>query len=202
MRVLTRALCLLAMGAVALPVCADEIQLKDGKKFYGTIVAYDNKMFKVKTDFGFVLVEKDKIAAIIPNASESSQSEAKSGVAGSNKQPAVDRTPTESQPIKNTAPTPEAEPAVAMTVERAVPRVSTAAVRPQLPANAPKTNAVAPSIKAAPSGAANVIASSSQRLRLRHQKRQRFRRSPRKSRGTRIRTTRMGFACIRRRVGS
>ena len=161
MRVLTRALCLLAMGAVALPVCADEIQLKDGKKFYGTIVAYDNKMFKVKTDFGFVLVEKDKIAAIIPNASESSQSEAKSGVAGSNKQPAVDRTPTESQPIKNTAPTPDAEPAVATSAEHAAPRISSAAVRPQLPANAPRTSAVAPSIKAVPSGAANVIAASS-----------------------------------------
>jgi hypothetical protein len=161
MKVLTRALCLLAMGAVAIPVFADEIQLKDGKKFYGTIVAYDNKMFKVKTDFGFVLVEKDKIAAIIPNASESSQSEAKSGIAGSNKQPAVDRTSTESQPIKNTAPTPESEPAVATTVERAAPRVSSAAVRPQLPANAPKTNAVAPSIKAVPSGTASVIASSS-----------------------------------------
>ena len=45
---------------------ADEIRLKDGKKLYGVIVAYEDNMFKVKTDFGFVLVEKDKIAAIIP----------------------------------------------------------------------------------------------------------------------------------------
>ena len=47
---------------------ADEIRLKDGKKLYGVIVAYEDNMFKVKTDFGFVLVEKDKIAAIIPTA--------------------------------------------------------------------------------------------------------------------------------------
>lgn len=46
---------------------ADEIRLKDGKKLYGVIVGYEDNMFKVKTDFGYVLVEKDKIASIIPN---------------------------------------------------------------------------------------------------------------------------------------
>jgi hypothetical protein len=46
----------------------DEIRLKDGKKLYGVIVAYEDNMFKVKTDYGFVLVEKDKIASIIPTA--------------------------------------------------------------------------------------------------------------------------------------
>lgn len=158
MKILTRALCLLAMGAVALPVFADEIQLKDGKKFYGTIVAYDNKMFKVKTDFGFVLVEKDKIAAIIPNASEASPAEAKAGAAGGKNQPATTRTPAEAQPVRNSSPTPDAEPAVATTMEPAAPRISGAAVRPQLPANAPKANAVAPSLKAVPSAAASVIA--------------------------------------------
>ncbi|HEY8715155.1 MAG TPA: hypothetical protein VIM00_07220, partial [Candidatus Acidoferrum sp.] len=53
-------------GAVPESARADEIRLKDGKKLYGVIVAYEDNMFKVKTDFGFVLVEKDKIAAIIP----------------------------------------------------------------------------------------------------------------------------------------
>jgi hypothetical protein len=46
---------------------ADEIRLKDGQKLYGVIVSYEDNMFKVKTDFGFVLVEKDKIASIVPN---------------------------------------------------------------------------------------------------------------------------------------
>ena len=46
---------------------ADEIPLKDGKKLYGVIVAYEENMFKVKTDFGYVLVEKDKVASIIPS---------------------------------------------------------------------------------------------------------------------------------------
>jgi hypothetical protein len=50
-----------------MPTVADEIRLRDGKKLYGTIVGYEDNMFRVKTDFGFVLVEKDKIASIIPS---------------------------------------------------------------------------------------------------------------------------------------
>lgn len=59
---------LLAVGMITLPAMADEIRLKDGKKLYGVIVAYEENMFKVKTDFGYVLVEKDKIASIVPNS--------------------------------------------------------------------------------------------------------------------------------------
>src|ERR1700760_1345857 len=60
-------LALLAAGTLASSTRADEIRLKDGKKLYGVIVAYEDNMFKVKTDFGYVLVEKDKIASIIPD---------------------------------------------------------------------------------------------------------------------------------------
>ena len=60
---------MLAAGALAFAGAAraDEIRLKDGKKLYGVIVAYEDNMFKVKTDYGFVLVEKDKIASIVPD---------------------------------------------------------------------------------------------------------------------------------------
>jgi hypothetical protein len=54
-------------GIFAAAAHADEIRLKDGKKLHGVIVAYEDNMFKVKTDFGYVLVEKDKIASIIPD---------------------------------------------------------------------------------------------------------------------------------------
>src|SRR5438046_856023 len=56
----------LALAALAYSARADEISLKDGKKLYGVIVAYEENMFKVKTDYGYVLVEKDKIASITP----------------------------------------------------------------------------------------------------------------------------------------
>ena len=57
-----------ALSALAVSARADEIRLKDGKKLNGVIVSYEDNMFKVKTDFGYVLVEKDKIASIIPAA--------------------------------------------------------------------------------------------------------------------------------------
>ena len=55
-----------ALSALALSARADEIRLKDGRKLNGVIVAYEDGMFKVKTDYGYELVEKDKITAIIP----------------------------------------------------------------------------------------------------------------------------------------
>lgn len=69
MKLLARsALLAAALGASAFSTVADEIRLKDGKKLYGVIVAYEDNMFKVRTDYGFVLVEKDKIASIVPTA--------------------------------------------------------------------------------------------------------------------------------------
>ena len=159
MRVLTRALCLLALAALARPVLADEIHLKDGKTFYGTIVGYDNKMFKVKTDFGFIYVERDKIASIIPNKTEGTPSAganaapsngANGGVSG-NAGPAAHRSlPDATQAVRANAVEPTAEPAVETVAVPPAPRVSSAPVRPQLPANAPKSHAIAPSIKSAP----------------------------------------------------
>jgi hypothetical protein len=68
-RIGSSVLALVAASACATSIHADEIRLKDGKKLYGVIVGYDDNMFKVKTDFGYVLVEKDKIAQIIPSSS-------------------------------------------------------------------------------------------------------------------------------------
>jgi hypothetical protein len=62
---------ILAVTFFPKPAQADEIRLKDGQKLYGVIVAYEDNMFKVKTDFGYVLVEKDKIASIVPNVTSS-----------------------------------------------------------------------------------------------------------------------------------
>jgi hypothetical protein len=62
---------ILAITLFPKPAQADEIRLKDGQKLYGVIVAYEDNMFKVKTAFGYVLVEKDKIASIVPNVTSS-----------------------------------------------------------------------------------------------------------------------------------
>src|SRR5438477_10721095 len=45
-------------------VAADEVVLKDGKKITGTVVGFENGMFKVETEFGFALVRKDRVVTI------------------------------------------------------------------------------------------------------------------------------------------
>jgi hypothetical protein len=161
MRIITRALCLLALGAFAHPALADEIHLKDGKTFYGTIVGYDNKMFKVKTDFGFIYVEKEKIAQIIPNKSEDAQPAAANGGTATQIAPAQ-RTPQpdSAQPVRANVAQPTAEPAVETVAVPPAPRISSAPVRPQLPANAPKSKAIAPSIKSMSDASTAALATS------------------------------------------
>jgi hypothetical protein len=53
--------------AAASPARADEFHLKDGSKIIGTIVGFENNAFKVQTSYGFAIVDKDKIASIVPS---------------------------------------------------------------------------------------------------------------------------------------
>jgi hypothetical protein len=159
-RLLTRGLTLAAFSLAAHDPCtADEIQLKDGKTFYGVIVSYDNNMFKVKTDFGFILVEKNKIASIIPTASEGGNSDK----AAARKQNRPEAAQPEAETLRADAEKaqPTAQPAVETTIEKPSARLSTALVRPELPATSRhKPMAIAPSIKTVPPAAANALASS------------------------------------------
>ena len=43
---------------------ADELTLKDGHKISGTVVGFENGMFRLQTEYGFELVRKDKVASI------------------------------------------------------------------------------------------------------------------------------------------
>lgn len=128
-RVLLPFLLLLAISASA---SADEIRLKDGKKLYGVIVAYEDNMFKVKTDFGFVLVEKDKIAAIIPAKASGPAPAADPKPATPAAEPAAKKTtdsPAESAAAAKTAPLHKEK--------RAEPAASASAPAPA-PASTPK----------------------------------------------------------------
>jgi hypothetical protein len=124
--------CALFLAAVAVPNFADEIRLKDGKKLYGVIVAYEENMFKVKTDFGYVLVEKDKIASIIP-----------AGTSPSEAQPAA----------KPGADSAKSAPGTKANAESAVAaKLNGTAVKPELPVNATTATATAPALKGSPTG--------------------------------------------------
>ena len=158
----------LAFSAIALPARADEIRLKDGKKLYGVIVAYENNMFKVKTDFGYVLVEKDKIASIIPSAPANEPPKPEPSPA--KKQPAADAQPKTEPAVATsteaTTPTTNVnakpvDPALAAKTQKAAPQITNTAVKPELPTNTnnSKTNAVAPAIKESPAAPTTALVS-------------------------------------------
>lgn len=117
--------------SAAVSLLADEIKLKDGKKLYGVIVGYEDNMFRVKTDFGFVLVEKDKIASIVPTGVGTSEA---AGAA----------------PAKTPNKPAEGKPSSARTAgaDSAALAVSNAPVKPSLPAATGTGNVAAPSIQA------------------------------------------------------
>jgi hypothetical protein len=46
------------------PAGADDLKLKDGTIISGTIVGFEEKSFKVKTSYGFAVVQKDQVASI------------------------------------------------------------------------------------------------------------------------------------------
>jgi len=153
-RVLAVPLALLALGILAAPGRADEIRLKDGKKLYGVIVAYEDNMFKVKTDYGYVLVEKDKIAQIIPSTPAE---------AAPPKQPAA-KPASDAPPKTEPATTKSKEPPARVTNANAKssgPIINNLAVRPEIPVSSNKLDAQPPAIKtsnAAPKTALAAVA--------------------------------------------
>jgi hypothetical protein len=127
---------LAAAGLCAIAVRADEIRLKDGKKLYGVIVAYEDNMFKVKTDFGYVLVEKDKIASIIPDtpaqpaAGKTEPGPKPGGARETRATPASEPAPT----AANSTAKSEAFPPGPTKKEKAAAIVTNASARPEIPA--------------------------------------------------------------------
>jgi hypothetical protein len=142
---------------------ADEIQLKDGKKLYGVIVAYEDNMFKVKTDFGFVLVEKDKISKIIPSTpagKSEPQPTAKKDAAQHPQPQAEPASLTDTPPGSTNASAKLATASTPGKPDKSSPKVTGVAVKPELPAGGPAGNVAAPTIKGATTAPANAMASS------------------------------------------
>src|SRR2546426_4549425 len=150
-----RGLLFLAVCALAIPAAADEIRLKDGKKLYGTIVAYEDNMFKVKTEFGYVLVEKDKIAEIIPTSPKpepkpavKKEAEPKTGKPAIEPAKATEKLEAAKEPASPaTAPAaaaPNKGDRAAMDLKSAATATATATAPANKPGNLPATTASAP----------------------------------------------------------
>jgi hypothetical protein len=158
-----RASLFLALCLAVPPARADEIRLKDGKKLYGVIVSFDDNMFKVKTDFGFVLVEKDKIASIIPvtpaatsgnEAQPSAKNAPDAKKANSGKQPSLAPTAasgTDGSAVASNASAKTLDPGA----DKKNQKITSAAIKPELPVASSASNPVAPAMKA-PLATANV----------------------------------------------
>jgi len=156
---------LLAAGIAALPGRADEIRLKDGKKLYGVIVGYEDNMFKVKTDFGFVLVEKDKIASIIPTTPAGAKSDAQPAAKKDAPQPMKSAPTTEPALASGAETTPDATSASAKSTaldaskrQNPAPKIGNAAVKPELPAKTASAGAAAPAMKTAAPNSSTALA--------------------------------------------
>jgi hypothetical protein len=135
MRVPAKCGLLIALAALlALAASADEIRLKNGKKLFGEVVAIEGNMYKVKTDFGYILVEKDKIAAVIPIAPPSPKKESEAA-----KNSGAKHEPPSAAPVST-------PPSVHANLGESAPGLESDAVRPTLPAAARDVKAAAPAI--------------------------------------------------------
>jgi len=137
-----------ALCGVASVATADEIKLKDGKKLYGVIVGYEDNMFRVKTDFGFVLVEKDKIASIVPAAGASN--EPATGAAA--------KSASKASETKEKAPANTASATKAPADPGGKAKISDGPVRPSLPTSGSVEKVTPPQIKPNTAPATSVAA--------------------------------------------
>ena len=147
-----------ALLALAPSVRADEIRLKDGRKLYGVIVAYEDNMFKIKTDFGYELIEKDKIASIIPSTpakpEPGKKDSAKPSKPAGDPQPgAATASEGASEPANGSAKAANSDPPGKP--DKSSSKITNATAKPEIPASTTAANVPAPAINgaaAAPSG--------------------------------------------------
>jgi hypothetical protein len=156
------AILVLVFCATAVSTRADEIRLKGGRKLYGVIVSYEDNMFKIKTDFGYELIEKDKIESIIPSTpagKSDSASATKKDTAQHPAKPAGDSQPqTEATNASSADPaataanvgTKTANSSPSGKTEKAAPKITNVAVKPEVPASTATGNVAAPAIKGTP----------------------------------------------------
>jgi type IV secretory pathway VirB10-like protein len=101
---------------------ADELKLKDGTKISGTIVGFEQSSFKVKTSYGFAVVQKDQVVSISMSDAVKPASKKKPDAAGSKpsapEEPKTEpanaaASPEPSTPISKATPQPALAPAPA-----------------------------------------------------------------------------------------
>ncbi|HUJ32518.1 MAG TPA: hypothetical protein VLY23_14645 [Candidatus Acidoferrum sp.] len=113
---------------------ADELKLKDGTKIVGTIVGFEDSSFKVKTSYGFAVVQRDQVVSI--NVSDSAK-----------------KPETEKKPEAKAEAEKKPEPASEKSAAAKAPKAETSAA-----ASAPQTPPASAESKSVPSPAAGAPA--------------------------------------------
>jgi hypothetical protein len=107
-------LSVLSIALLSRELGADEIKLKDGSKITGTIVGFEENSFKVKTSYGFAVVQKDQVVSIIVTDTSKKTAAANDKTASDSSNPAANRpAKTESAVAVDSAPAspPKSNPA-------------------------------------------------------------------------------------------
>ena len=150
---------LLATLVMASPCAtyADELKLKDGTKIVGTIVGFEENSFKVKTNYGFAVVQKDQVLSIsITESAKKPDAEKKSEPSAAKPAPAA--AAVNSYKKSNTTPSTPPNPAPAADSTTSDPKTAaanpppapTAASATAKPVTPAATSAAAPAPPPAP----------------------------------------------------
>jgi hypothetical protein len=130
---------------------ADDLKLKDGSKISGTIVGFEENSFKVKTSYGYAVVQKDQVVSISMSDAMKTAADAKPEAAAE-KPPAPEKLKTAAA----ATPTPAPAPAKPAAISAAVP------VPPVIKKVAPTAAPVPPVVAAATPAPTVPIASAPQ----------------------------------------
>jgi hypothetical protein len=159
----------LAFSASGLSARADEFKLKGGRKLYGVIVSYEDNMFKIKTDFGYELIEKDKIESITPSTpaaksepataakKDATSPKTEGGAPTTQTDPSNAATTDPSAMVTNTGTKPASANTAAKT-EKGAPKITNVAVKPAVPASTATGNVAEPSVKGTPAATTSGLA--------------------------------------------
>jgi len=147
-RNLSLLLCAAATASVYSPrgARADDLKLKDGSKISGDIVGFEENCFRVKTSYGFALVQKDQVVSIGVSEPTPAPAEKKLDPAGE-KAPAAEKPKIETAAVSS----PQPQPAAALakpappSAPPSAPTTAVASKSPSLSAPPPMPNLVASS---------------------------------------------------------
>lgn len=110
----------------------DDLKLKDGTKITGVIVGFEDNSFKVKTSYGFALVQKDQVVSIVvasglkPAGDKAATSDPKSVEA---EKPKPDPVAANPPTVRPTTPASKPMPARPVSPSPATPTQSAVAVK-------------------------------------------------------------------------